>query len=1028
MPPVLPPFPSPLAGQFPLTELLLALLDTSLTGIALLTPLYDPAGEVVDFAFAYLNPAAQRSLLLPAQPAVTYLEQFLPSRQPEGGAFAFPRNAFVTGQPAQFELTYQANGHDNYFQATARRVGEGLLVCLTTPADQPRPAVEKAPRESQARERAARGNEAPATRWREGQLPPTYYNFVFQPFYAAQGQVQGMRAVAAEVRAQVLARHQLEDQVRQLAQLNQELEARVLERTQALRHAQAEADATAQQLRHVTESQPGINFTVDQTGQLLYMSPRWNAYTGLPPGASAADAQPALVHPDDLPTIARELAAALAEGRAWRYEFRLRGADGRYRWFSSRAVPEPLAEAEAAGRPRQWFGSGLDVDELKRAQQQLEEKDQLLTSILSSLPASVVTFEGEDLRYGFFNDAFQQQAQGRAVLGQPAGEQFPDAEAQGFLALLRQVLRTGEPYQAQEVYAQALDPRTGQPWDLYLDLFYLPLRHGQQPPHAVLGFTLDVTDRVRARQHAEAAQAEALAAAEQAAAQREAFYQVFEQTPACIALLREPNHCYEYVNDAYQQLFPGHALLGRPVADVFPMAVEQGFITLLDRVYQTGETYFGREMLLSVVAPDGQPARDFYFDFTYQAIREAGQVVGLSVFAFDATERVRARRQREAQQRQLHELFMQAPAPIVILDGPDLTYQLVNPAYQRIFPGRELLGQPLLVALPELMSTDIPAIMGQVYQTGETYVAQELPLMLARTEGGPLEEIYCNFTYQARHDEHGAVDGVLVFAHEVTDEVRARGELALANAQLTAANRQLTRVNVDLDNFIYTASHDLKHPIANIEGLLDALNEELPAALRAPSGPVGPILDRMVESVERFQRTLDSLTDLTRLQRAHDPVVAPVSLAAVLDDVCFDLDGLLAAPGVRLTRDVAGCPPLLFPEKNLRSVLYNLLSNALKYRSPHRTLHVAVSCHAVPGYQVLEVHDNGLGIAQAQQPRLFGMFQRFHDHVEGTGIGLYMVKRMVENAGGRIKVHSQEGTGTTFFVYFSVTDAPAAGA
>ncbi|SMB99688.1 putative PAS/PAC sensor protein [Hymenobacter roseosalivarius DSM 11622] len=199
----------------------------------------------------------------------------------------------------------------------------------------------------------------------------------------------------------------------------------------------------------MTESLPSTSFTADQSGQVLYISPQWYAYTGMAPGADITAAWPQLIHPDDLPAVAEQYGAALAGGGPWRYEFRLHGADGQYRWFASQGVPEPLADAEAAGRPRQWFGSNLDVDDLKRAQQQLEEKDQLLTSILSSLPASVVTFEGEGLRYGFFNDTFQRRVQGRAMLGRPAGEVFPEAEAQGFLASLRGVLRTGEPYRGR---------------------------------------------------------------------------------------------------------------------------------------------------------------------------------------------------------------------------------------------------------------------------------------------------------------------------------------------------------------------------------------------------------------------------------------------------------------------------------------------------------------------------------------------------------------------------------------------------
>ncbi len=832
-------------------------------------------------------------------------------------------------------------------------------------------------------------------------------------------------ALAVEVTEHVQARQRLEEQERQTAQLNQELEARVLEHTQALRHARAAAEATAQQLRHVTESLPSTSFTVDQSGRVFYISPQWYAYTGMEPGADITEAWPQLIHPDDLPAVAQEFGAALAGGRPWSYEFRLRGADGHYHWFASQGIPEPAAVAQAAGRPRQWFCSNLDINDLKQAQQQLVEKDQLLTSILSSIPASVVTFEGEDLRFGFFNEPYQRRVRGRAVLGQPAGEVFPEGETQGFLALLRRVLHTGEPYRGQEVLAYIRDPHTGQPQEMYLDLACLPLRHGQQPPHAVLSFTVDATDRVLARRQAEAAQAQAQAAAQQLAVQREAFYQVFEQTPALIVLLREPQHRIDYHNAAYQQLFPQRALLGRTIAEVVPEAERQGFVALLDRVYETGETYFGVELPFVAEPLAGQPAQTRYFNLTFQRFEENGQPAGISEFAYDVTEQVLARRQREAQQAQLHNLFMEAPAPIVILDGPALTYQLVNPAYQQIFPGRQLLGLPLLEALPELTGTDVLARLDQVYQTGVTYVVQDLLVPLARRTGDPLEEIYLTFTYQARRDERGAVDGALVFAYEVTDQVRARQQLAQTNAELTAANRQLTRTNTDLDNFVYSASHDLKHPITNIEGLLDALHEELPADVAAAL-PVGPILARMADAVKRFQRTIDHLTDVTRLQKEYAPATVAVRVAAVLDDVCLDLAPQLAASGARLTRDVAQCPPVLFPEKYLRSVLFNLLSNALKYRSPHRTLHVAISSHAVPGYQVLEVHDNGLGIPLAQQPRLFSMFQRFHDHVEGSGVGLFMARRMVENTGGRIEVHSQEGTGTTFFVYLPVADTPTA--
>jgi signal transduction histidine kinase len=236
--------------------------------------------------------------------------------------------------------------------------------------------------------------------------------------------------------------------------------------------------------------------------------------------------------------------------------------------------------------------------------------------------------------------------------------------------------------------------------------------------------------------------------------------------------------------------------------------------------------------------------------------------------------------------------------------------------------------------------------------------------------------------------------------------------------QLRENNEQLTRVNVDLDNFIYTASHDLKAPISNIEGLLDALLSELPPAT-VQSEPVQPILDLMQDSVNRFKRTIELLTDVSKLQKEHGLPTEPVNLAAVVRNVRLDLEPLIQSTGAQLLVDVEAVPTVLFSEKNLRSVVFNLLSNALKYRAPDRPPQVRLHARPNGAGAVLEVEDNGLGLDGANEQRLFGMFQRFHDHVEGSGIGLYMVKKMVENAGGRITVSSKLGRGTTFSVYFS---------
>ncbi len=1081
-----PAAPTPFA---PSDELLRDLLTVSLTGIIFYTPVYDPAGsgELIDFAFDYLNPAAQRMMRMPERPTLTHTEQWPQSKA--HGTFAFHIDAFLSGEPRAYEVNYQADGYDNYYRLAARRSGRGLVVSFTDTADQPRTAVEVALRESQAREQQALAEaEAQRQRFHEVlmELPayvavyhgsdhiyqlvnPAYqglfphrsflgrpfregtpeanelgvvavFDRVYQtgePFYAqemegwfdihgtgqpvqlfinlylhplrnAQGHIDGILDFSYDVTAQVLARREAE-------QLNQELEVRVFERTQALRHAQAESVAAAQHLLRVTESLPSTTFTVDATGQVLYVSPQWYAYTGMAPEASIGEVWPQLIHPDDLPAVAREYGAALTEGRAWRYEFRLLGADDQYRWFASQGVPEPLAEATAAGWSRQWFGSNLNIDDLKQAQHALEQQELRQREILTQSPALIATLTGPQHRFSFTNPGYDALVGQRAELGRPVAECLPEVVAQGFIDLLDGVYRTGQPYEVRETPI-VLGPSDGAATQ-FLDITYQPLRDERGFTTGVLSFVLDVTERVQTRRQADTAQAQLLVAAEQAAAQRKTFYEVFEQTTALVALVRAPGHRFEYVNPAYQAVFAGRQLVGLDVAVAVPEMREQGFVAVLDEVYQTGKTRHVPEAPFVLAPALGQPARTAYYDVTYQAYREAGQIAGISIFAYDVTEQVLGRREREAQRQRLHDLFMQAPAAICILAGPALVFELVNPGYQALLPGRALLGRPLLDALPELTGTSVAHALFQVYETGNTHEEAGILVPLA-SPSGALEDRYFNYIHQARRDAHGQPDGVMVFSFEVTEQAQARQQAQALAAELSAANQQLTRTNVDLDTFIYTASHDLKAPITNIEGLLGALRDELPTQGPAPAGEVPYLLDLMQDSVERFRHTIDHLTDLSKLQKEYEgqQPAQPVPLAPVIEGVRLDLAPLLQQTRGRLDVDVRAVPTLTLAEKNLRSVVFNLLSNALKYRHPDRAPLVQMRARLAGDFAVLEVQDNGLGFDVGREAQLFAMFQRLHTHVEGSGVGLYMVKRLVENAGGHITVASTVGEGTTFTV------------
>jgi two-component system sensor histidine kinase VicK len=181
-----------------------------------------------------------------------------------------------------------------------------------------------------------------------------------------------------------------------------------------------------------------------------------------------------------------------------------------------------------------------------------------------------------------------------------------------------------------------------------------------------------------------------------------------------------------------------------------------------------------------------------YFDFAYSPIcDENGNIGGVLVTVLETTESVKnlnslneAKRQLEiakieieGQRDRLNRFFMEAPAAICVVNGPDLVFELINSGYQDFFPGRDLLGKPLFKAIPEIIGQPIEKIILDVYHNDETFEGKELLVPLARTNNGLIEDRYFNFIYQPRHDVDGKVDGVLVFAFEVTEIVANKLQL-----------------------------------------------------------------------------------------------------------------------------------------------------------------------------------------------------------------------------------------------------------
>lgn len=370
---------------------------------------------------------------------------------------------------------------------------------------------------------------------------------------------------------------------------------------------------------------------------------------------------------------------------------------------------------------------------------------------------------------------------------------------------------------------------------------------------------------------------------------------------------------------------------------------------------------------------------------------------------------VRAKEEILKRQDFLNEIFQQAPVGITILNGPNYIVEIANPRVCEIWrvQQRDVLGKPIFDVLPEAVGQGFKDLLDNVMATGIPHVANEVPLVLERRDRQ--EVVHLNFVYHPMRDEHGLVTGIIATAIEISEQVAARLEVE-------AVNKALLATNADLDNFVYAASHDLKAPIFNIEGLMDELLQHLPQEVAA-SEEMRQLSSYMYGSINRFKRVVSDLTQVARTQREDDENSYAIDLNDVITEVCMDLKPIISETGAVIQTSIAPGTTIRFSFKNMRSVMYNLISNAIKYSSPNRAPYISISTTPGKGFTVLTVADNGLGLEQADAPKIFSLFKRLHDHVDGSGIGLYIVKKIVENAGGRIEVESELDKGTAFKVY-----------
>ncbi|OAQ42310.1 chemotaxis protein CheR [Pedobacter psychrophilus] len=257
-------------------------------------------------------------------------------------------------------------------------------------------------------------------------------------------------------------------------------------------------------------------------------------------------------------------------------------------------------------------------------------------------------------------------------------------------------------------------------------------------------------------------------------------------------------------------------------------------------------------------------------------------------------------------------------------------------------------------------------------------------------------------------------DGAIISFYDITELKNLLLELDVSNQNLDVSNQSLLRINSDLNNFVYGASHDLNAPIVNIEMLLEILND----MLDSKDPEVLELSGMMNKSVSTFKDILGDLAKIGVIE-SEDVEESLESFPVIFSEIKSVLSERIKISKAIFQIDF-DIKEVRFARKNLRSVMLNLITNALKYTLTDRTPEINIKTEKKDGFILLTIKDNGIGIAKNEIENIFKKYTRANTVAEGTGIGLYLVRKIVNAAGGKIEVECDETKGCTFKVFFKV--------
>lgn len=460
---------------------------------------------------------------------------------------------------------------------------------------------------------------------------------------------------------------------------------------------------------------------------------------------------------------------------------------------------------------------------------------------------------------------------------------------------------------------------------------------------------------------------------------------------------------------------------GKKIFDIFPELKDQKYAELLNDVYTTGNVHSEAESLLFIDGKDG--GHEMYIDFEYAPMREKDDTIsGIKMTIIDVTEKVLARKKIEESEKRFRSLTESIPQLIWETDenGNALFASGKWFEYSGVHPNGETEWRSIIHPADYEENS---RIWSNSLATGEVYKAD----VRVKNKNGQYrwhavigEPVY--------NEENKIIKWVgaftdiqteKAFTHELEKQVTARTE------ELERNNMELEKMNKELQSFTYISSHDLQEPLRKIQTFASQIMERESENL----SDVGKDkFQRMQNAAKRMQTLINDLLSYSRTN-TQERIFEKTDIADIIAEVREDLKEELELKNGRIESN-GNCEVNIIPFQ-FRQLIYNLVSNSLKFSKPdidpvvkitsiiHKGKNAEDNFTSEGNYCHISISDNGIGFDQEYNTKIFEVFQRLHgrEKYNGTGIGLAIVKKIVENHNGYITAKGESGKGATFDIY-----------